>query len=345
MKKFIYISGIVVINFFVFGAIFKVQHWPGANILITLGLGLFSLGFLPLSFIKSYIGNGKKDKSLYIAGFICAFITFIGAMFKIQHWQGANWFLLVGVPLPFLYFLPVYIYHHNKSKEKSAENFLGVMFLMVYVAVFTAILALNVSRDILNAFNTGEKDVAKTNDIFVIRNNRMYENIVKSGITDNIEKIAALKTKSEELYSGISDLKLELVRAAEGKNSPAIDAGNKIDTDAIAAKDESAGTATIMRGDDGVSGKAKELKDQISSYRDYLKSLIRKNSESVKNINELLSTSDAEVLQNYTGTQTLNWEDQHFPNGVFLITALVTLGCIETNVRMAEAEALKALNF
>lgn len=344
MKKFIYISGIVVINLFVFGAIFKVQHWPGANVLITTGLGLFCIGFLPLSFINSYKGRGKKDKSLYIAGFICAFITFIGAMFKIQHWQGANWFLIVGIPLPFLYFLPVYIYHYNKSKEKSAVNFLGVMFLMVYVAVFTAILALNVSRDVLNAFNTGEKDVTKTNDILIIKNDQLYENIEKSGISGNTEKIAALKTKSEKLYSGISNLKLELVRAAEEKSSPVIDAGNKINTDAITAKDESAGTTSIMRGSDGVSGKAKELKEQISSYRDYLKSLVRNNSESVKNINELLSTSDV-TETNYGETKTLNWEEQHFPNGVFLITVLVTLSCIETNVRMAEAETLEALNF
>ncbi|MFH0865104.1 MAG: hypothetical protein V1904_02845 [Bacteroidota bacterium] len=343
MKKFIYISGIVVINFFVFGAIFKVQHWPGANVLITTGLGLFCIAFLPLSFINSYKGNGRKDKSLYIAGFICAFITFIGAMFKIQHWQGANWFLIVGIPLPFLYFLPVYIYHYNKSKEKSAVNFLGVMFLMVYVAIFTAILALNVSRDILNAFNTGEKDIAKTNDILVIRNNLMYENMEKSGVAGNIEKVAALKTKSEELCSLISNLKLELVKAAEEKDSPAIEAGNKINTDAIASKDESAGTTKTMRGSDGVSGKATEIKEQINSYREYLKSLMQNNSESVKNIDELLNTSDV-TETNYGDTKTLNWEDQHFPNGVFLITTLVTLGCIETNILMAENEVLQSWN-
>jgi hypothetical protein len=338
MKKFIYISGIVVINLFVFGAIFKVQHWPGASILITSGLGLFCLEFLPLSFIKSYKGNGKKDKSLYIAGFICAFITFIGAMFKIQHWQGANWFLIVGVPLPFLYFLPVYIYHHNKSKEKSVVNFLGVMFLMVYVAIFTALLALNVSRDVLDAFNTGETDNAKTNDLIMTRNKQMYDNIEKSGALVNDEKTSQLKTKSEALCKQINEIKLELVRTVEGDITPAVE-GNKINTWYIVSKDESAGTTTIMRGSDGVSGKAAALKEDINIYREYLKSLVQNNSDNVLIIDKLLSTS--EISDTIYGEATTNtWENQFFPNGVYLITALSSLDCIEINVRLAEAEAL-----
>ena len=46
-------------------------------------------------------------------------------------------------------------FYNNKSKEKSMVNFLGVMFMMVYVALFTSILALNISKNILDAFNTG----------------------------------------------------------------------------------------------------------------------------------------------------------------------------------------------
>jgi len=342
MKKFIYISGIVIINIFVFGALFKIMHWPGANILITLGLGTFCIGFLPLAFTHSYKGNGKKYKSLYIAGFICAFITFIGAMFKIEHWQGAGWFLMVGIPLPFLYFLPVYIYHQNKAKEKSAVNLLGVMFLMVYVAIFTSILALNVGGDIINAFCTSENDIAKTNDLFANKNTLMYENLEKSGNAVNKEKLAQLKTKSAALCTQINNLKIELVKSAENSNSKAIEAGNKINTKAIFAKDESAGTTKIMRGDDGVSGKAAELKKQINDYREYLKSLTGNESGSLKIIDAILNTNDAKDTL-YGETTTTAWEDQFFPNGCYLISTLVSLSCVETSVRMAESETLSVL--
>ena len=343
MKKLIYISGIVIINFFVIGALFKILHWPGAGILITLGLGLFCLGFLPLAFIQSYKGNGKKNKSLYLAGFICVFITLLGALFKIQHWHGANWFLIFGIPLPFLYFLPIYIYHHNKLKEKSSVNFVGVMFMMVYIAVFSAILAINVSRDILVAFCTGDEDIVKTNNLFTEKNKLMYDKLEKVGIVENQKKIAQLKIKSEVICTNINKIKVELVKSAENSDSQALDSENKINTDAIIAKDESAGTTHIMRGSDGVSGKAIELKGLINDYREYLISFIGNNNENSKYINNLLSTSDiTETI--YSEVYTTKWEDSFFPNGTFIVTVLCNLDCIETNVKMAEAEALSYLS-
>ena len=342
MKKFILVSGIVFINIFVIGALFKVLHWPFASILVTFGLGLFSLGFLPLAFIQSYKGNERKNKSLYIAGFICAFICFIGALFKIQHWPGANWFLIVGVPLPFLYFLPVYIYNHNKSKENSSVNFLGVMFLMVYIAVFSAILAVNVSRDILNAFNIVYNDNAKTNDLLSVKNTLKYEALEKSGIAANKEKIIQLKIKSETLCTQIDNIKIELVKSVEGNDSPAIEPGNKIYTSAIKAKDESIRTKKIMRGINEISGRAAELKVLVSNYREYLKSFVGNNDSSIKIIDELLSTSD--ITDTYNGeVNTLKWEDSFFPYGAYIVTVLGNLGSIETNVKMAEAEALETI--
>ena len=85
MKKFIYISGIIMINIIALGVIFKVQRFPGAGPLLVLGQIFFAFCFLPLAIINSYKGNGSKNKSLYIAGFICAFIYIIAILLKIQH--------------------------------------------------------------------------------------------------------------------------------------------------------------------------------------------------------------------------------------------------------------------
>jgi len=340
MKKFIYISGIVIINLFVVGALFKINHYPGASVMITLGLGLFCLAFMPLAFYQSYKGNGGKNKSIYISGAIVVFITFLGALFKIQHWPGAGIFLIVGIPLPFLYFLPLYIYQHNKMKEKSSINFLGVMFLMVYIAVFSAILALNVSRDILEAFNTGENDVAKTNEIYSIKNKAVYARIEKAGTAYDVKKYSLLESRSEAIYTEINNIRTELVKAVENSDSKAIEAGNKINTKAIIGKDESGKTIGIMRGTDGVSGKAADLKKLIVDYKTYLKTFTEKNKESEITIAALLNTDN--ITDSISGDPNgLSWENRNFPNGAYLISVLTSLSCIETNVRMAEAEALE----
>lgn len=342
MKKFIYIFGVVIINIFVFGALFKVQHWPGAGILITTGLGLFSMVFLPLAFIQSYIGNGKQHKQLYIAGFICAFITFTGAMFKIQHWPGAGWFLLVGIPLPFLYFLPVYVYYHNKSKEKSMLNFLGVMFMMVYVALFTAILALNVSRNVLTALSNNAGDISATADLLYVKNEMTYKNLGDAVNSETKEKILALKARTGTVYNFINATKMELVKAIENSDSKAIGADNKLDLKALMAIDETSKTTLIMRGGDGVSGKAVELKKQLDDYSRFLITYVGKDSTKAGIIETLLSTSDVEVAR-YGEIQTIRWEDDFFLNGTFLISILGNLGCVATNVKLAEGEALRYL--
>lgn len=40
------------------GILFKIQHWPGAGIMLIMGVGLLNLGYLPLVFL------GRKHREL-----------------------------------------------------------------------------------------------------------------------------------------------------------------------------------------------------------------------------------------------------------------------------------------
>jgi hypothetical protein len=341
MKKFIYIFGIVLLNIFAFGAIFKIMHWPGAGILLTIGMCLFALVFLPMAFINNYRGSDKQHLSLYISGFICAIICVIGALFKIQHWPGSNYFMIIGVPLPFLYFLPVYLYHQKKEKNKSVLHFLGVMFLLLYISVFSAFLSLSVGRDILNSIAISSVDFSNTTELYTLKNKLMYEKLDRLGSFENKEKVSALKDKTSEINAKIQSVKRELVVSLEGPDSPAIQE-NKISIAAIVKKDEVSLTEKIIRGADGVSGRALEIKRLVTSYKEFIDKMLAGNSESLGMIDELLNTADVPD-STYGEVYTKTWEDSFFTHGAYIVAVLGNLDCVAINVKMAEAEALSAL--
>jgi hypothetical protein len=58
MKKLAFISGGLSFSLSSIGMLFKIVHWPGANILLVLGIGLFSLVFVPG--IAKYLYDKEK---------------------------------------------------------------------------------------------------------------------------------------------------------------------------------------------------------------------------------------------------------------------------------------------
>ena len=339
MKKTIYFLGILLINIFTFGAIFKIQHWPGANILLVIGLGLFSGIFLPLAFTNSYKGNGSKNRQLYISGFLCALICIVGALWKVMHWPGAGWFLIVGVPLPFLYFLPVYVFHHNKEKEKSSLNFLGVMFMMMYIAVFSAMLALNTSRNIINSFVNSAADFATTNELLEANNKTIYEKVEKSGNTEKVLHIATIKAKTEAVCKTIDETKTELIIAVNPNNTKAMLTHNKVSIADVDPVYETVISNAFMRGNNENPDKSEKIKKEIDAYRTFLLGVVALNSENKTNIENLLNTSDKKSLSR--GEEyTLSWENRYFSYGINNINILGNLENIETKIRMAELIAI-----
>ena len=325
------------INIIVLGAIFKAQRLPGAGPMLVLGQIFFAFCFLPLAIINSYKGNGKKNKSLYIAGFICAFISIIGILFKIQHYEGAAILMIIGIPLPFLYFLPVYIYYHNKSKEKSSMNFLGVMFLMVFIALFSSMLALNVSKHILDVMKISSNDFSKTAETYKVKNAEVYESIEKSGKADNV-KLAELKKKTDAVTEKIENIKIELVKRIMGNEFVAA-CKNKINLTEIETLTETNNTSIVMNRDDNTNGKATELKNAIADYQKYLNTFFSEKNENISSLNLILNTSDIATTQGETET----WENHFFQRDTYFVSVIGNLDCIETNVKMAEAEALSNL--
>lgn len=140
MKRLIYISGLISAIVLTTGTSFKIEHWPGAGILLTVAIGFFALFFVPAALMNNY-KQVNKNAYLYISIFITLLINFSAALFKIQHWPGAGSMVTVALITPFVIFLPAYIVYFNKSPDKDITKFIAVMFLLVFVGVMSALLS------------------------------------------------------------------------------------------------------------------------------------------------------------------------------------------------------------
>jgi len=146
MKQKIYILGVITLALIFTATLFKLNHLFGAGILMTAGVFLLVMVFLPLALINNYrTASGIKNGVLYWITWITCLAVFGSALFKIQHWPGAGELILVALPFPFVVFLPVYLYVNSKIRNPNIYHMMYVLFLLVFMAVFSALLSLNVS--------------------------------------------------------------------------------------------------------------------------------------------------------------------------------------------------------
>jgi len=151
MKEKKYILGLISVGIVVLGAIFKVNHWPAAGILITFGTLLILFAFLPIALISNYrIERNRAYLPLYYTTWITCLVVMIGMLFKIMHWPATGIIVTISLPFPFVVFLPVYLYVTSKTKNYNIYNMVFVLILLAVQAMFAAILALNVSKERLD---------------------------------------------------------------------------------------------------------------------------------------------------------------------------------------------------
>lgn len=224
------------------------------------------------------------------------------------------------------------------AKETPRQKMIGMMYL-----VLMALLALNVSRDVLNAFVLVDESLTKTTENFYHKNDVYYkafdraaaENPVKAGPWK--AKSDEVKRKSDELNKYIQGLKLEIVKEVEGEDSEAIVGEDIIDNE-IKQRENVFVSNEILIGSNK-DGKANDLRAAIEQYREYLLTLVGENAGDIREtIKTSLNTDDPKAKEG----EILRWQDEHFED-VPLIAAITMLSKMQSDVRNAESDALRYL--
>ncbi|MEN8118724.1 MAG: gliding motility protein GldM [Bacteroidota bacterium] len=218
------------------------------------------------------------------------------------------------------------------GKESPRQKMIGMMYL-----VLTALLALNVSAEVLNAFLLIDNSLRTTTANSEKKNNAVYNEFNKS-MEDNEaavkpwkDKADGVKISSKELFDYIDTLKQLIVTTADGPEGRA---------DSIQSKDNVniPGQRMIKEKVDG-KNRATHLKERIEAYKESLITIVGKDSTLympvISSIKNNLNTDDILGLENnMVPWQTANFD--HLP----LAGVITLMTKMQADVRNAEADIL-----
>ncbi len=227
------------------------------------------------------------------------------------------------------------------------------MINMMYL-VLTALLAMNVSKEILNSFALLNNGMVRTNSNFTAKNDAIYNSFEMALKNDPnktrkyYDKAKVVKKRSQEMFDYIEKVKEELIKDVEQKEETEIEGKNgKDSTIKIASnilymegKDNNQIPTHFFMGDldkAAPGNKAYEFKEKVLKYKeDLIKSIPEKER---KNIKLGLETND--VYSPHEGLM-VSWENNNFyHNPAVAVIAILTK--MQNDVKNAEADVVNAL--
>lgn len=195
-----------------------------------------------------------------------------------------------------------------------------------------AMLALNISTEVLNGFSIVEESLNRTTAnsgkenkaIFDDFEEQMRKNPAK--VRQWFEKATAVKDMSDSLYNYAQSLKRQIVMEADGEDGNPADIKNKDDLEAASQVMLAPGT-----------GQGKKLYDAINSYRE---NILRFVSDPLQK--KIISSNLSTAVPQNDNTLGKNWQEYMFED-MPVAAAVTLLSKLQSDIRYAEGEVLHTL--
>ena len=161
MKRTLKISGITSIILILLGVTFKTMHWPGASVLAVLGLGFFSLVFIPLNIAMKFANDKEKSNRLIMTiGMLTASVATLGVLFKIMHWQFSNILMMSSLLVFMVLFIPIYFIVNFKNPETKFNTIINTTFMVGAAGMLFALM--NFGHSYKTPENDSKQDIHQT---------------------------------------------------------------------------------------------------------------------------------------------------------------------------------------
>ena len=205
------------------------------------------------------------------------------------------------------------------------------MINLMYV-VLMAMLALNVSTEVLNGFSIVEESLKRTTQNANLENQVIYDDFAvqmkknPQKVKQWYDKSQKVKQMSDDLYNLADELKLAIVQEADGSDGDVQNIRNKEDLEAA---------NQVMLSPN--RGRGKELYNAIINYRTQMLSMVTGYHQK-KMIASNLSTDIPSNAQ----SMGKNWQEYMFES-MPAAAAVTLLSKLQSDVRYAEGEVLHTL--
>lgn len=225
----------------------------------------------------------------------------------------------------------------SSAKQTPRQKMIGMMYL-----VLTALLALNVSKEVLDGYSVVNSSVLQSNDAFSNKRDDTYARLERDYSMNQIEvgpfyeKSKVAKKLSSEMVQYIENLRNELIAETEGVP---LDSAKNMAVSDLRNKDNYTIPTNFLIGanEDGANGRASLLKKRIKEYRNAVLNLL---DPKYRNQVKIGLETDG-VYQNANG-QKQNWEIHHFYD-IPLAADIPILNKLITEVNNAELEIVDGL--
>jgi gliding motility-associated protein GldM len=226
------------------------------------------------------------------------------------------------------------------EKLSPRQKMIGMMYL-----ILTAMLALNVSKEAVEAFKKVDNGLTQTIANYTIKNDVIYKEFDRAA-QENPTKAGKYKTlayqvkeRADEAYNFIQGLKIEIIKKAEkDPETPAIN-GNEVIIDKVEKHIDDTNVPSEVLIGANENGKANDLKALLSEYRQFLiTTLDGKNPTAEEALRKSLNTDDG---KNEDGEKE-RWENLNFQT-LPLVAVICILSEYQVSVRNGETEVLNYL--
>jgi hypothetical protein len=328
MKKSMIISGTISVAALLFGSFFKVMHWPGASVLLLLGIVTLSFVFLPLLFLlKAKEPTNTQSKTVIGVGTLLGILLCISTLFKVMHWPGGNvlWFISIGCSI-FL-FIPLYFFTGIRNPETKINTIVTTIILVGATGILFTLTSMRPSRAIeLGNFFANQDLVATRN--YATEQNSLHYKILLNDSSPAKKEVDELRKRSDDLYKKLEKIKLNLINSNEETNYTTIDYTNR-----FSFIDANYGLAEYFFFNNlgEPTPILVSLRNEVDSFNSFIKTTYNKNSFGMINTQGTKDVNDDGHL--------ISWEEFNFHQAPFGII-IRNLTQMQLDIRVVEATCI-----